>query len=79
MIIEQTVEIPPDYRLTIDVPREVPVGRVVLTFTPASATVQTSAPSRKPISQYFGILSPETYSDGVAYQRQLRDEWDNYE
>jgi len=76
MIVEQTVEIPPDYRLTIDVPREVPLGKVVLTFTPASTIVQTAASSRTPISHYFGILSPETYGDAVAYQRQIRDEWE---
>jgi len=34
MSITQTVEIPADHRLTIDVPREVPVGPVILTFTP---------------------------------------------
>jgi hypothetical protein len=33
-------------------------------------------PNRKSISQYFGILSPNTYGDGVDYQRNLRDEWD---
>jgi hypothetical protein len=36
MIIEQTVEIPISHRLTIDVPREVPAGKTILTFTPAS-------------------------------------------
>ena len=36
MSITQTVEIPVDHRLTIDVPPEVPAGRAVLTFTPAS-------------------------------------------
>jgi hypothetical protein len=35
MTITQTVVIPPDRRLVIDVPNEVPVGRVVLAFTPA--------------------------------------------
>jgi hypothetical protein len=34
MTIEQTVEIPASRRLTIDVPPGVPVGRVVLAFTP---------------------------------------------
>jgi len=34
MAIEQTVEIPASHRLTIEVPREVPAGRTVLTFTP---------------------------------------------
>ena len=31
-------EIPPDHKLVIDVPREIPTGRVILTFTPASET-----------------------------------------
>jgi hypothetical protein len=35
MVIEQTVDIPASRRLTLDVPREVPAGRVVLRFTPA--------------------------------------------
>jgi len=75
MGIKQTVEIPPDRRLIIDVPREIPTGKVILTFTPAPVVTQTV--NRKPISKYFGILSPETYGDGVTYQRKLRDEWDD--
>ena len=74
MSITQTVDIPPSRRLTIDVPHEVPVGRTILTFTPAQS--DNAASNRKPISWYFGILSPDTYGDGVAYQRTLRDEWD---
>ena len=35
MNITQTVDIPASRRLTIDVPREIPVGRTILTFTPA--------------------------------------------
>jgi hypothetical protein len=35
MSVTQTVEIPASHRLVIDVPREVPEGRAVLTFTPA--------------------------------------------
>ena len=72
MTIEQTVEIPASYRITIDVPREIPVGRAILTFTPAPAEKR----NREPISQHFGILSPNTFGDGVAYQRAIRDEWD---
>jgi hypothetical protein len=34
MAVTQTVEIPASRRLTIDVPREIPVGQVILTFTP---------------------------------------------
>jgi hypothetical protein len=37
MSVTQTVEIPASHRLTIDVPREVPTGPVILTFTPAKA------------------------------------------
>ena len=38
MTIEQTVEIPVDHRLTIEVPREIPAGRAILAFTPAAQT-----------------------------------------
>ena len=34
MTITQTVEIPADRRLTIEVPREVPTGRTIIAFTP---------------------------------------------
>jgi hypothetical protein len=37
MTVTQTVEIPASRRLTINVPREIPVGKAVLAFTPASA------------------------------------------
>ena len=37
MTIRQTVVVPADRRLTIEVPREVPSGQVILTFTPAEA------------------------------------------
>jgi hypothetical protein len=97
MTITQTVDIPADHRITLEVPREVPPGRTILAFTPARGpdTVQLPSsnahtveealqmaaekladPNRKPLSRYFGILSPNTYGDGVAYQRKIRDEWD---
>ena len=34
MSITQTVNVPADRRLTIEIPREVPEGPVILTFTP---------------------------------------------
>jgi hypothetical protein len=37
MSITQTVEVPASHRLTIDVPREIPEGPVILTFTPKTA------------------------------------------
>ena len=36
MSYTQTVEIPANRRLIIDVPREIPTGPVILTFTPAA-------------------------------------------
>ncbi|MCL2185236.1 MAG: hypothetical protein FWB86_05195 [Treponema sp.] len=74
MTITQTVEIPDSRKLIIDVPREVPTGSVVLSFTPAE---EVENPNRKPISKFFNIISPNTYGDGVTYQRKLRDEWDD--
>lgn len=36
MSVTQTVDVPDSRRITIDVPGEVPTGRIVLTFTPIS-------------------------------------------
>ena len=36
MSVTQTVDIPPSRRLTIDVPREVPAGKTILTFPPVA-------------------------------------------
>ena len=45
MTIEQTVEVPANRRLTIDVPREIPVGRTIIAFTPATDTTNKPQPS----------------------------------
>lgn len=34
MTVEQTIDIPANRRVTLDVPRTVPVGKTILTFTP---------------------------------------------
>ncbi|MDR0669976.1 MAG: hypothetical protein LBF95_07825 [Treponema sp.] len=41
MTIEQTVEIPANHRLTLDVPREIPTGRAILAFTPVSPALRS--------------------------------------
>jgi hypothetical protein len=38
MSVTQTIEVPANHRLTIDVPPEVPAGKVILTFTPAASS-----------------------------------------
>ncbi|GHU48988.1 hypothetical protein FACS1894200_07010 [Spirochaetia bacterium] len=35
MLIQQTIEVPASRRITLDVPQDVPLGRTILTFTPA--------------------------------------------
>jgi hypothetical protein len=71
MIIEQIIDIPADRRIFLDLPPELPVGKAKVTVTSETESIKT----RTPISHYFGIISPDTYGDGVAYQRKLRDEW----
>jgi tRNA splicing ligase len=36
MVIEQTVEVPANHRLTIDVPHEIPAGPAILAFRPTT-------------------------------------------
>ena len=57
MTITQTVDIPESHRLTIDVPREVPTGPVVLAFTPASVADNTAEGDCPVCSKY---RDPET-------------------
>jgi len=38
MTITQTIDIPADRRITLEVPREVPTGPVILAFTPMTET-----------------------------------------
>jgi len=42
MNVTQIVEIPVSRRLTIDVPREIPAGQVIITFTPVSVITGAS-------------------------------------
>jgi hypothetical protein len=44
MTIEQIVDIPASHRLTIDVPRDVPSGPAILTFTPTSVQQSEHSP-----------------------------------
>ena len=77
MTVEKTIDVPASRRITLEVPPQIPVGKTILTFTPVPVQKADVNPNRNPISQYFGILSPNTYGDGVAYQRKLRDEWND--
>jgi len=43
MSITQTVRVPANHKLTIDVPREIPEGPVILTFTPQTVNNDDSS------------------------------------
>ena len=43
MAITQIVDIPANRRITIEVPREVPTGPVILTFTPKAPVQESEA------------------------------------
>jgi len=89
MVVEKTVEIPANRKLYIDVPPEVPAGKVVLTFIPASVykdldsaktiwTANNSQPEELKIKlkNLNGSLRESAFGgmDGVTYQRQVREE-----
>jgi hypothetical protein len=73
MTIQQTVEIPADHRLTLEVPWEVPAGPVILTFTPAASAkpldprleVAVNPPLRGTVKITGDIIGP------------FFDEWEN--
>jgi len=70
MTITQTIDIPADRRITIEVPHEVPTGPVVLTFTPAKAEVKrkvTEAEEIEYINCHADRLNVEAM-DALSYQ-----------
>jgi hypothetical protein len=44
MAITQTVEVPDDHQLIIDVPREIPTGPAIITFIPAQPPILRKDP-----------------------------------
>jgi hypothetical protein len=94
MTIEQIIDIPVDRKISLEIPRAIPEGKTILSFTPVStaraientprttqealqiAEAKAADPNRKPLSRHFGTLKGLWDGDEVAYQRDLRDEWD---
>ena len=92
MAIEQTVEVPPNRQLFVEVPKEIPVGKTILTFTPVSERNQLEHAKKvwaynrthpkemiAVLQKLQGCLGKNAFAglDGVAYQRKVRDEWDD--
>jgi hypothetical protein len=66
MTIEQTVEIPADHRLTIEVPPEIPAGKAVLAFTPVGelrSRRRLTERQRAAIEKCWGIAKGVLSSD----------------
>ena len=92
MTVEQIIDIPANRRISLEVPKAIPQGKTILSFTPVSnsfgnsprttqeamqmAEAKASDPNRMPLSRHFGALKGLWDGDEVAYQRELRDEWD---
>jgi len=74
MTIEQTVSIPADYRIFLELPRSVPIGanaRVSINI-PAEFDSQSRIEPVKPIKSYRGILKGRGIS--VERLRELQQE-----
>ena len=69
MTITQTVEIPANRRLIIDVPQEVPAGKTILSFTPAPVVKErmSEAQEIEIINRNADRLNRETM-DILSYQ-----------
>ena len=86
------IEIPPSHRLFVEVPQEVPAGKAMLTFTSVSAKDDTESAQqiwsnnhnnpeelKEKLQNLHGSLGDNAFGslDGVAYQRKIREEWDD--
>ena len=70
MTITQTIDIPADRRITLEVPREVPTGRTIINFTPVKAEVKprmTEEEEKAIFEKYADELNAEAM-DVLSYQ-----------
>jgi len=80
LVIDVPREVPAGSTVLAFTPAKKPVvGKTNRTLADAlhRAEEKSADPNRRPLSHFFGILSPNTFGDGVAYQRAIRDEWDD--
>jgi len=72
MSIEQTIEVPASHRLTIDVPREIPTGKTIIAFRPATADSSPDFKDECPLCAKSHTPNAETataISEGRAMMR----------
>ena len=63
MTIEQTIEVPASRRITLDVPSQIPVGRVIVAFTP----VPKAVPSKSLSGSKVTLTAEEEAQDKELY------------
>jgi predicted SPOUT superfamily RNA methylase MTH1 len=81
MTFEQTVEIPANRRLTIDIPREFPASAAILTFTPkpaypayktAQARLQETVEKLRNLAKDSSFSSEDLFKDRALDEAQYR-------
>jgi len=80
MTITQTVEIPENRRLTIDIPREIPAGNVIISFTPAPIVIEKMSKVRE--KEIFNMYAEELnreMEDVLKYQIPIFEDEDSEE
>ena len=91
MTIEQTIDIPADHRLILDIPKEVPADRaqVIIRFPvtenaqtgeaiPSDAKGQTGNEAfRRAISRAYGAWKDNPWTNHIDDVNAMRDEWDH--
>jgi len=85
MSVTQTVEVPANHRLTIDVPREIPAGPIVIDFRPIAELPRgmTAQEAMEAIEHCSGLakrlginLSSDEFLEMRRQDRELEDRLD---
>ena len=92
MIIEQTIEVPANRRITLEVPIEVPAGKAILTYTVVPGKEEPECTReiwpnnrisqeelKEKLQKLRGSLGENAFGalDGITYQSKVRSEWDD--
>ena len=75
MTITQTIEIPSDRRITLDVPREIPAGVVILSFTSAKAEASITDKLNSYYEKHASCLADDIKA--VNYKLLREEDWSN--
>jgi len=76
MTIERNITVPANHKATIEMPKSMPPGtEVSVKFIWPPENDRTEQKSGASILNYLGLISCDTFGNGVVYQRRLRDEW----